>query len=141
MKTIYQLYKTIGPNRFFTRTNRVQLDSDWSIAVRSIGTSPGQGQAVAILMIKRNEQRHATVIAALFLEWVDDEKFIPYAFYHSEQGTKLHLYRTNSRGRVVGTRAAFRHRLEELAKNWDQEFLDALNLKRFAVPTLQVVKS
>lgn len=140
MKTISRLYKTIGPIRFFTRTNRLQLDAEWSIAVRTMGVSPGQGQAIAVLFIKRVGMERRRVIAALFLEWMDEDKYIPYAFFHPEQGTILQLYRTNSRGRVVGIRAAFRSRLEELAKNWDTEFLNALSLKRFVVPTLRLVK-
>jgi len=141
MKTISQLYKTIGPNKFFTRTHRLQLDSDWSIAVRTMGMSPGQGQAIALLFMKANGLEHRRIVAALFLEWVDYEKFIPYAFFQPERGTNLQLYRKNSRGRIVGIRPAFRHRLEDLMNNWDAEIMNALNLKRFIIPTLRLVKS
>ena len=141
MKTITQLIGTIGPKKFVTRTNRLQLDSDCSVAIRTIALGPGTGRAVAVLFMKRSGQDRQRVTAALFLDWIDEKKFVPYAFFHREQGTNLYLYRRNSRGRVVGIRPAFRHRLEELARNWDAEIMNALNLKRFMVPTLRLVKS
>jgi len=140
MKTITQLFRTVGPIQFFYRTNRLQLDSNCSVVLRAIGMGPGHGQAVAVLFLKRSGKERPRVTAALFLDWMDEETFIPYAFYHREQGTTLQLYRKNSRGRIVGTRPAVRSRLEELAENWDTEILQALSLKRFCVPLLQVVK-
>ena len=141
MQTISQLFRTIGPIRFFTRTNRLQLDSDCSVVIRTACMGPLQGQAVVVMFLKRSGTKRPKVTAALFLDWVDEEKFIPYAFFHREQGTTLQLYRKNSRGRIVGARPAVRLRLEELMNNWDGEILNALNLKRFSAPMLTVVKS
>jgi len=140
MQTISQLFRTIGPIRFFTRTNRLQLDSDCSVVIRTACTGPLQGQAVVVMFLKRNGTTRPKVTAALFLDWIDEEKFIPYAFFHREQGTTLQLYRKNSRGRIVGTRAAVRTRLVDLMINWDAEITKALNLKRISPPVLQVVK-
>jgi len=140
MKTITQLFRTVGPIQFFYRTNRLQLDSKCSVVLRAIGMGPGHGQAVAVLFLKRNGTKRAKVTAALFLDWIDEKTFIPYAFYHREQGTTLQLYRKNSRGWIVGTRPAVRSRLEELAKNWDAEIMKALSLKRFCVPVLHLAK-
>jgi len=140
MKTITKLFRTVGPIQFFYRTNRLQLDSECSVVFRAAGMGPEHGQAVAVLFLKRNGTKRAKVTAALFLDWIDEKTFIPYAFYHKEQGTTLQLYRKNSRGRIVGTRPAVRTRLEELAENWDTEIMQALSLKRFCVPMLQVVK-
>jgi len=140
MKTITQLFRTIGPIQFFYRTNRLQLDSKCSVVLRAVGMGPLEGQAVAVLFLKRSGQERPRVTAALFLDWIDEETFIPYAFFHKEQGTTLQLYRKNSRGRIVGTRPAVRSRLEKLAENWDTEILQALSLKRFCVPVLRLAK-
>lgn len=94
--------------------------------------------AVAVLMRDRRVSQGAT--AALFCEWSKDDSFSPFAFIAPQSGVSMNLYRTDSRGRIVGIRPAFRPRLEEMAENWDSEIMTALTLQgRMSKPLREIV--
>ena len=128
MKTIIHLFDRLGPKRFYAGTHRYQLDDNCSVVFRVAGRSPRGETAVAVLMRDRRVTKRST--AALFCEWSKDDLFSPFAFILPQKGVSMKLYRTDSRGRVVGLHPVFRSRLEEMAENWDSEIMNAFMLER-----------